>query len=85
MPFSVRLTDQEEALLEAAARRTSRTKSELVREGVRELCLRLARGEKSAFDLGKGLFGAGSLAKPPMDPHKRAVWEKLRAKHQRVG
>jgi hypothetical protein len=42
MPFSVRLTDQEEALLEAAARRTSRTKSELVREGVRELCLRLA-------------------------------------------
>lgn len=85
MPFSVRLTEEEEALLEAAARRTARTKSELVREGVRELCLRLARADKSPFDLGKGHFGAGSLAGPPHDPLKRAVWEKLHAKHQRVG
>jgi hypothetical protein len=85
MPFSVRLTDLEEELLEAAARRTSRTKSELVRESVRELCLRLAQGQQSPFDLGHGLFGSGSLAGTPADPVKRAVRERLRAKHQRVG
>jgi hypothetical protein len=85
MPFSVRLTAEEERLLDAAARQTRRTKSELVREAVRELSLRLARGDKSPFDLGKGLFGSGSLAGAPADRTKRAVWEKLRAKHQRVG
>lgn len=85
MPLSVRLSPKENALLEAASRQTARSKSELVRQGVRELCQRLARGEKTPYDLGKGLFGAGSLAATPTDPVKRAVWEKLRAKHGRVG
>jgi hypothetical protein len=31
------------------------------------------------------LFGTGKLASAPSDPVKRAVWEKLRAKHRRVG
>ncbi len=85
MPFSIRLTPEEEALLEDAARRTSRSRSELVRESVRDYCQRLTREPRSAYSLGKGLFGGGTLSGPPGDPHKRAIWEKLRAKHRRVG
>ncbi len=85
MPLSVRLTNTEEALLDAAARRTARSRSELVRQAVREFCQRLARVDKTPFDLGKNLFGTGKLASAPSDPVKRAVWEKLRAKHRRVG
>lgn len=85
MTLSVRLNPEEEALLETAARQTARSKSELVRQGVRELCQRIARGEKTPFELGYDLFGAGSIAPAPVDPVKRAIWEKLRAKHRRVG
>jgi hypothetical protein len=85
MPLSVRLTNEEEALLDAAARQTARSRSQLVRQAVRELCQRLARSEKTPYDLGKRLFGAGTLASAPKDPLKRAVWEKLIAKHRRVG
>jgi len=85
VPFSVRLTQEEEALLEAAAKRTSRSKSELAREGIREFCQRLAPPERSPFEHGKSLFGAGVVAKPPRESTKRAVWEKLRAKHSRLG
>ena len=38
MPLSVRLTNAEEALLDAAARRTARSRSALVRQAVREFC-----------------------------------------------
>lgn len=85
MTLSVRLTPEEEALLEAAARQTARSKSDLVRQGVRELCMRLARADKSPYDLGIGLFGAGAIAAAPADPVKRAVSERLRAKHRGVG
>lgn len=85
MTLSVRLTPEEDALLETAARQTARSKSELVRQGVRELCLRLTRAEKTPYDLGKELFGAGTISPAPADPVKRAVWEKLRAKHRGVG
>jgi Arc/MetJ-type ribon-helix-helix transcriptional regulator len=85
MPLSVRLTPKEKALLETASRKTARSKSELVRQGVRELCQRLTRGEKTPYDLGKKLFGVGSMSAAPTDSIKRAVWEKLRAKHGRVG
>ena len=85
MPLSVRLTNEEEALLDAAARRTALSRSALVRQAVRELCQRLARADKTPYDLGKRLFGAGTLASVPNDPVKRAVWEKLLAKHRRVG
>ncbi len=85
MPLSVRLTTEEEALLDAAARQTARTRSAIVRQAVRELCQRLARADKTSYDLGERLFGAGALASAPADPVRRAVWEKLVAKHRRVG
>jgi hypothetical protein len=56
-----------------------------VRQAVRELCQRLVRADKTPIDLGKRLFGAGALSSAPADPVKRAVGEKLVAKHRRVG
>lgn len=85
MPLSVRLSEEEEALLEAASRQTAQSKSDLARQGIREVCERLLRPERTPFELGADLFGAGQLAPPPVDPRKRAVWERLRAKHRRVG
>ena len=85
MPLSVRLTNEEEALLDAAARQTSRSRSALVRQAVRELCQRMTRGDMTPYTMGKRLFGVGALAPPPSDPVKRAVWEKLLAKHRRMG
>ena len=85
MPLSVRLTNEEQALLDAAARQTARSRSALVRQAVREFCLRLVRADKTSYDLGKRLFGRGALAAAPIDPVKRAIREKLVAKHRRVG
>lgn len=34
-----------------------------------------------AFALGADLFGVGAAAGEPTEPLKRAVWERLRAKH----
>lgn len=83
MPISVRLSAEEEALLEKASRRSARSKSDIVKQGVREVCARIVRGDQSPFAMGKDLFGAGNLAPPPADPAKRAIWEKLHAKHGR--
>lgn len=85
MILSVDLTPEEEALLEEVSRRTERDRGELARQAIREFCQALVFAEKSPYELGKGLFGAGALAAPPADPGKRAVWEKLRAKHQGLG
>ena len=81
MPLSVRLSQEDERLLEASARRLGRPKSELVRQAIQELCQKLKQEEFSAYALGEDLFGSGQLAEAPSDPMKRAIWEKLRAKH----
>lgn len=86
MSLSVQFTPEEEALLEAASRQFTRSKSELVRQGVRELCQRLLQQtDQSPYELGRDLFGAGHLADAPTDSTKRQVWEALRVKHRRLG
>ena len=86
MSLSVRFTPEEEALLEAASRQSTRSKGELVRQGVRELCQRLLEQDgQTPYELGRDLFGSGHLAEAPTDPAKRRVWEALRAKHRRLG
>ena len=86
MTLSVRLTAEEEALLETASRQLARSKSELVREGFRELCQRLLKPASSTpYELGQDLFGAGHLADPPTDPEKRDLWKALYAKHRSLG
>ena len=85
MPYSIRLTAREEKLLEAASRKSARSKSSLVRQGIREVCLKVVAPLPNAYEAGRGLFGAGRLARPPRDPLKRAIAEKLRVKHGRLG
>ena len=86
MSLSVQFTPEEEALLEAASRQSTRTKGELVRQGVRELCQRLLEQDgQTTYELGRDLFGAGHLAEALTDPAKRRVWEALRAKHRCLG
>ena len=86
MPLSIQFTPEEEALLEAASRQSTRSKSELVRQGARELCQRLLHQDgQTPYQSGQGLFGAGRLAEAPIDPIKRQVWEALSAKHRLLG
>ncbi|QTR54910.1 ribbon-helix-helix protein, CopG family [Thiothrix unzii] len=85
MTISVRLPPEEQHMLEVLARRVGRSKSDLMRQAVRELCQRLAADNRTPYSLGQDLFGTGSLAPAPTDPMKRQIWEKLRAKHRRLG
>ena len=81
MTLSVRLSPNEERLLEKTASRLGRSKSDLVRQAVHELCEKLVQDERSPYTLGAGLFGAGELAGAPADPLKRQIWERLRDKY----
>ena len=81
MTLSVRLSVDEETLLEKTARRLGRSKSDLARQAVHELCQKLVQEERSPYTLGADLFGAGELADAPADPLKRQIWETLRDKH----
>ena len=85
MTLSVRLSAEEERLLEKTARRIGRSKSELARQAVYELCQKLTQEERSPYSIGEDLFGAGQLAQAPTDPLNKQIWEKLRAKHGYMG
>jgi len=85
MTLSVRLSPTEEQLLNITARRLGCSKSDLAREAIHEFCQKMAREEHSPYCIGQDLFGAGELAKPPSNPLKREIWEKLRDKHGCVG
>lgn len=85
MTLTVRLSSEDEALLEKTARRVGRSKSDLARQAVQELCQKLIQEERSPYSLGQDLFGAGKLAKAPIDPLKKQILEKLRVKHGHLG
>ncbi len=64
MSLSIQFTSEEEALLEAASRQSTRSKSELVRQGARELCRRLLQQDRrTPYQLGEDLFGVGRWPK----------------------
>lgn len=85
MTLSVRLSPDEESLLKKAARRLGRSKSDLARQAVHELCQKLIQDERSSYRLGEDLFGTGELADAPIDPLKKQLLEKLRVKHGHMG
>jgi len=85
MTLSVRLSTEEESLLEMAARRSGRSKSELARQAVHELCHKLIREEQSSYSIGKDLFDKGLLSEAPDDSLKKQIWDKLRVKHGNLG
>lgn len=81
MTLTVRLPPEEENKLEKTARRLGRSKSDLARQAVHELCLKLDQEEHSAYAMGEDLFDVGSLAKIPADPMKQQIWDILQRKH----
>ncbi len=85
MTLSVRLSAEEESLLEMTAHRLGRSKSELARQAVHELCQRLIREEQSSYTMGKDLFDKGCLSVEPTDPLKQEIWKKLHVKHGYMG
>ena len=85
MTLSVRLSDEEESLLEVTARRLGRSKSELARQAVHELCQRFINEERSSYSIGNDLFDKGELSDRPEDPLKKQIWEELHVKHGYIG
>ena len=85
MTLSVRLPASDENLLEKVAQQLGKSKSDLVRQAVHELCEKLTQSERTAYSMGVDLFDAGKLAQPPSDPLKKQIWEKLNAKYSNMG
>ena len=80
MVLSIQLSPEEEIFLEQTAQVLGRSKSDLVREAIHELCQKLNKDVGSPYNSGENLFGMGKLADVPSDPMKKQVWEKLRTK-----
>lgn len=58
MPVSVRLDKETEELLEKAARIVSKPRSRVMKESIRDYCLKIVEQEKkSPYDLSKDLIG----------------------------
>ena len=85
MTLSVRLSEEDESLLEIAAHSLGKNKSELVRRAVHEFCQKLTFEKQSAYSMGKELFDKGELSKVPTQPLKKQIWEKLHVKHGYIG
>lgn len=81
MTLTVRLPKEEENLLEKTARRLGRSKSDLARQAVHELCQKLAQEEQSSYAIGEDLFDMGELSISVKDPLKQKILDKLRDKH----
>ena len=71
MTLSVRLSPKESKLLDLTARHLGRSKSDLVRQAVKELCQKLGQQERTPYCIGLDLFGVGELAEPPSDSLKQ--------------
>ena len=81
MILSVQLSIEEVIFLEQNARLLGRSKSDLARQAIQELCQKLNKEADSPYNSGEELFGMGKLADVPSDPMKKQVWQKLRTKY----
>ncbi len=83
MPISIRLGDQLEHRLNAVTKRLRVNKSEVVKRSL-EAYLDQLEPRKSAYQLGKDLFGAdASMIRGVSANYKALLKKKLRAKHRR--
>ena len=65
MPVSVRLDPELESLVEATAKRTGQSRSDVIRAGVRAYCERVvADGQPSHFDVWGAEMGAATSEGP---------------------
>jgi hypothetical protein len=80
---SLRVTPREAGVLESLARELGMTKSDVLKEGLALLKERVGN-EKSAYDIGAGLFGRhGSGKRDTADRRKALFKEHVRAKRAR--
>jgi hypothetical protein len=80
--LTIDLDPETEKRLDELCRRTGVTPSEAVRRSLADWLERLDLEVPDAYELGKDLFGQGGPAEPPVDPHKRQIWDSLHAKHR---
>ncbi|THF55594.1 ribbon-helix-helix protein, CopG family [Pseudothauera rhizosphaerae] len=83
MTLSIRLDPELEAELARAAAQTGRSKSELVKAGLREYLARVVP-KQTPYELGKDLFGGPQGGPADLaERRKEYLAESLRAKHDR--
>ena len=87
MTLSIRLDPELESELARAAAQTGRSKSELVKAGLREYLARVVP-RKTPYELGKDLFGDPSAAAATLDLASKerirsTIVERLRAENDR--
>jgi len=83
MPVSVRLDKETEELLKKAARITSKSKSRVMKESIRDYCLRIVTKEgKSPYELAKDLIGKEGSGRGDLSVRGEEILrEMLRNKH----
>ena len=84
MTLSIRLDAADEAMLERAARALRVSKSEFIRRSISAYAMKVAADPQAAAEVDALYIGkGGGLRKPSTvaNPRKRAIVERLRAKH----
>jgi predicted transcriptional regulator len=83
MPVSVRLDKETEELLEKAARITSKSKSRVMKESIKDYCLRIVTKKgKRPYDLAKDLIGKEGSSRGDLSVRGEEILrEMLKKKH----
>ena len=83
MPVSVRLDKETEELLEKAARITNKPKSRVMKESIKDYCLRIVTKKgKRPYDLAKDLIGKEGSGRGDLSIRGEEILrEMLRKKH----
>lgn len=84
MPVSVRLDKETEELLEKAARIMSKPRSRVMKESIRNFCLRIVEQEKKTpYELSKDLIGKEGSGRGDLSARGEEILrEMLRKKHR---
>jgi len=84
MPVSVRLDKETEELLEKAARIMSKPRSKVMKESIRNYCLKIVeREKKTPYELSKDLIGREGSGRSDLSVRGEEILrEMLRKKHR---
>jgi predicted transcriptional regulator len=84
MPVSVRLDKETEELLEKAARIMSKPRSRVMKESIRNFCLKIVEQEKKTpYELSKDLIGKEGSGRGDLSSRGEEILrEMLRKKHR---
>lgn len=85
MPLTVRLDPETEQLVDRTARLQGKTKSEVVREALKEYCARTTERQKTPYELAEDLIGSveGGPTDLSQNVHKYVLEYLTRGKRNR--